>query len=452
MRPEHEGPTSGHTMTRRQIMRAAGATGLTIAGGSLLAACGDSDDGKESTGVARTASGKELNEILGLSTKDLKLTAGKTLRLGAVLPLSGPGAEYGVTQGNGLKLAVEQIQAAGGPKIDLSIKDHKSGDPQAGAEAARQLGIDGRGAIVASYIAVFGSMLPAVKRYEMLTLDGGGGTGDAAQGVPFFYGTRALTPDDPFIGTYKYVAQKLPEAKKVSLVIWDAGAAFYNPVKSKLAQIVGDHGMSLVGMYPTPIGATDFSSVISKLKATDPDIVQLSIWGPDPGYFAKQAAAAGLRAQVIGCEYTPTAVKVAGPAYDNYWFGMDAFDFDNPPNPLSKFFMKAYAKKFGEPPSLFYSPNYFETTLAFWDLARRVAKSGGDINKGADLQKELEANPTFASVYGGDSSSVGSLVIDLKTHSVAHRPMVLGKAHGATVGFSPLATFDVGARDFKVIA
>jgi ABC-type branched-subunit amino acid transport system substrate-binding protein len=235
-------------------------------------------------------------------------------------------------------------------------------------------------------------------------------------------------------------------------VIWDAGAAFYNPVKNKLAQIVGDHGMTLDGMYPTPIGATDFSSVISKLKATDPDIVQLSIWGPDPGYFAKQAAAAGLRAQVIGCEYTPTAVKVAGSAYDNYWFGMDAFDFDKPPNPLSKFFMKAYTKKFGEPPSLFYSPNYFETTLAFWDLARRVAKSGGDINKGADLQKELEANPTFASVYGGSSSSVGSLVIDLKTHSVAHRPMVLGKAHGATVGFSPLATFDVGARDFKVIA
>jgi len=454
MSAQDDGQDLGNPITRRRLLTAAGATGLTLAGGSLLAACGSSKSSSSSAAAATkvTADGQKLNSILGLSSEDLALTKGKTLNLGAVLPLTGPGAEYGIYQGNGLKLAVDQIQQAGGPKIKLTVLDHKSGDPQAGAAAARQLGIAGIGAVVASYIAAFGSMLPAVKRYEMLTLDGGGGTGDTTQGVPYFYGTRALTPDDPFIGTYKYVAQKHPDWKKVALVIWDAGAPFYNPVKSKLQSICASHGMQLVSFNLAKIGATDFSSIIAKLKAADPDVVQLSIWGPDPGYFAKQAAAAGLRAQIIGCEYTPTAVKVAQSAYDNYWFGMDIFDFQNPPNPLSKFFVESYQKKFGERPTMFNSPNYYETTLAFWDLTRRVAKAGGDINKGSDLQDQLMANPTFASVYGGDASTVGTFVLDKKTHSLAHRPLGLFKAKGATIGFSPMATFDIGAKEFKVVA
>ncbi|HXD57333.1 MAG TPA: ABC transporter substrate-binding protein [Thermoleophilaceae bacterium] len=456
MSAHDEGQDFGSPITRRTLLRTAGATGAALAGGSLLAACGGSSGSSATTAAAAagkiTADGQKLNSILGLSAQDLALTKGKTLHLGAVLPLTGPGAEYGVYQGNGLKLAVEQIQQAGGPKINLTVLDHKSGDPQAGAAAARQLGIAGVGAVVASYIAVFGSMLPAVKRYQMLTLDGGGGTGDGYQGAPFFYGTRALTPDDPFVGTYKYVAQKQPDWKSVAFVVWDAGAAFYNPLKAKLESILASNGQKLVAFYPAKIGATDFSSIIAKLKAADPDVVQLSIWGPDPGYFTKQARAAGLRAQIIGCEYTPTAVKVAQSAYDNYWFGMDIFDFKNPPNPLSKFFVDVYTKKYGEPPTMFYSPNYFETTLAFWDLARRTAKAGGDINKGADLQQQLLANPTFASVYGGGDSTVGTFVLDKKTHSLATRPLGLFKAEGATIGFSPLATFDIGAKDFKVVA
>jgi branched-chain amino acid transport system substrate-binding protein len=455
MSAHDEGPRPGSPLTRRRLLRTAGAAGLGLAGGSFLAACGGSSEGSSTAATTAgkvTADGQKLNGILGITSQDLALTKGKTLNLGAVLPLTGPGAEYGIYQGNGLKLAVDQIQQAGGPKIKLTVLDHKSGDPQAGAAAGRQLGIAGVGAVVASYIAAFGSMVPAIKRYEMLTLDGGGGTGDAFQGLPFFYGTRALTPDDPFIGTYKYVAQKHPDWKKVALVIWDAGAPVYDPIHKKLQAICQTNGMQLVSFNLAKVGATDFSSIIAKLKAADPDVVQLSIWGPDPGYFAKQAAAAGLRAQIIGCEYTPTAVKVAQASYDNYWFGMDIFDFQSPPNPLSKFFVESYAKKYGQPPTMFYSPNYYETTLAFWDLTRRVAKAGGDINKGPDLQEQLLANPTFASVYGGDSSAVGTFTLDKKTHTLSTRPLGLFKAKGATIGFSPLATFDIGAREFKVVA
>jgi hypothetical protein len=43
-------------------------------------------------------------------------------------------------------------------------------------------------------------------------------------------------------------------------------------------------------------------------------------------------------------------------------------------------------------------------------------------------------------------------VLDKKTHTLSTRPLGLFKAKGATIGFSPLATFDIGAKDFKVVA
>src|SRR5437764_202942 len=103
MSAHDEGPDLGSRVTRRTLLRSAGAAGLTVAGGSLLAACGSS--GSSSTGAAAskiTPDGQKLNSILGITAQDLALTKGKTLHLGAVLPLTGPGAEYGVYQGNGL--------------------------------------------------------------------------------------------------------------------------------------------------------------------------------------------------------------------------------------------------------------------------------------------------------------------------------------------------------------
>ena len=101
--------------------------------------------------------------MLGLEGKDAKtLGTGMHFKLGIVLALTGPGSYYGRIQGNGAKLAVAQIKAAGGPDIELIFKDHKSADAQAGARAARELGIDGVSAVLTSYVGDIGAMFPGV--------------------------------------------------------------------------------------------------------------------------------------------------------------------------------------------------------------------------------------------------------------------------------------------------
>ena len=85
-----------------------------------------------------------------------------------------------------------------------------------------------------------------------------------------------------------------------------------------------------------PVGGQDFSQVLPKIKANEPDILLVSIYGQDPGSFANQAATAGLKAVRVGFEFTPDGVNASKGTYDSdgYTFAYDYFDAGNPKSPL----------------------------------------------------------------------------------------------------------------------
>jgi branched-chain amino acid transport system substrate-binding protein len=434
-------------LSRRDLLRNAGLAGAALVVASpLLSAPSALGRGATAHAEGDGDVGATINRLL--NPQGPKGT-GTDFPIGAVLALSGPASFYGKVMANGTDLAVEHIKAAGGPNLNVTYKDHKSGNPEAGATATRELGIDGMSAVLASYLADFGAMLPGLAQYKMLALDGGGGTGLAFQNKPFFWGTRALTPSDPYPGTYRYVKSRVPRAKRVSFVIWDAGAAFVKSEQDRLKAALPKFGMQLVSTEPVPVNATDYSSVYARLQKAKPDVIQHAIWGPDPGYFMRGYVNTNMKAQVIGSEFTPDAAKVAGRAYNRFWFAFDFFDAKKPPNPWAAFFVQEYRKKYKSDP-VFYAADFYENTFAFWDLIRRVLAKGGDIKKGPELQDALVANPSFKSVYGGNKSTVGTLALDLKTHSTKRRAMGLFRVTNGAA--APLATFNIGGTDYKAAA
>ena len=452
---EHERDLLQELITRRSLIKSAGVAGGVLASGPLIAACGSSNSSSKSASAAAAVSNspeaKELRDLLGISTADAQKLSGKTLNYGAILPLSGPGAQYATEEQNGVKLAIAQMKSYFGMNINYNPQDHKSGDPAAGAAAARQLGVAGFGAAINSYVGVFGATVPAISKYKMLSLDPGGGTYPPFFGAPYFWGWRAMTPLDALTGAYLYVKAKLPKAKRVALVVWDLGDVFLKPIKASLNTAVAAGGQQFVGTQLQKVGQQDYSSILSGLKALNPDVIHLASYATDPAFFMKQYVSSGLKAQVIGSEYTPAAVQVAGSAYANYWAATDFFNFNAPPNPFSKFFMKTYTAMFGQAPNVFYEPNYYECTLGYLELCRRVAVKGGDINNGEDLQNALLANPTFKSVYGGNAGEVGQVVLDPKRHTPSSRAVGLFKFTNNGTQAVQLASFDIGGKDFKVL-
>jgi branched-chain amino acid transport system substrate-binding protein len=85
-----------------------------------------------------------ISIVLMLCVSNMSIYAEDTIKVGILLPLSGPAAPIGVNSLNGHKLAVEEInesggiQSLGGKKLELVVAD-SGGDPKVGMTQAERL-------------------------------------------------------------------------------------------------------------------------------------------------------------------------------------------------------------------------------------------------------------------------------------------------------------------------
>lgn len=455
----------GASTSRRQLLKGVGLAGAgLLLGGSALAACGsDEEEDGGSSGTAApegttggttggssggSDAGAQLAEILGIDPATAG--GGMSWKLGSVLALTGPGSYYGKTMTNGIDLAVKHIKAAGGPDIEVITLDHKSGDAQAGIDAMRDLISKGVAAKLASYVDDLGAMLPQTEQSKMFTLDGGGGTSIFGQGKPYFYGTRAITPNDALPGALKYLKTAMPDKTKLGYIMWDLGEPVNTQIREDLLAKAEAEGFEFNGLYEVyPVGASDYSTLIPKIKDNMPDILIAYGSGQDPGHFSSQwYTSGGELCPFLGFELTPDGVNAAKGAYDEYgfMFAADYFDENVGVNPLAQLFIAEFQAEYGSMPD-FYAANFYENTLAMWDVIRRVLKKGGDINSGEELDAAFQEDLTAASVYGGDATTVGKYQIDPVSHTVIRRPMGIFQQKDGKV--TPLAYFDINGEDYR---
>lgn len=99
------------------------------------------------------------------STLPFSAFAVEPVKLGVILPLSGPNAAFGTTSLNGIKLAVDQFNAAGGvkslggAKIELVVADIPQPNA-AGATTQRLISQDRVSGVIGSFVSSITESLP----------------------------------------------------------------------------------------------------------------------------------------------------------------------------------------------------------------------------------------------------------------------------------------------------
>ena len=328
----------------------------------------------------------------------------KTLKLGMLLAMTGPGAFYGQVMSRGAQLAVDQINKAGGLggyKLELVIEDHKSGDADAGVSGARKmLDVDKVPVILTSYSAPTLAIQPLAVEKQALLLNGGG-VGSQLVNKPNLYNTRMLSSQTaPFI--VQWATGKL-KAKRVAMLYWNdaAGQSVAGAIKETCAKA----GCQVVAQEPHDIGAKSYTAQLARIKAARPDVLMLGTWGDDVGYVLNQARAYGLTVPILGIEWTPNAQKIGGKAMESYVIAVDRFDPEGG-DAKTKAFVEAYRAAYKGAPE-FYAANYYEhVQYVLQPLIKRVVARKGDPSKPGEILAEmasaLKAGATFQSVYGGD--------------------------------------------------
>ncbi len=319
--------------------------------------------------------------------------------IGALFAMTGQASFYGHTMGQGMKQAIDEINAKGGIdgiKLEAAIEDHKGGGGQDGVAAMNRLiSIHHVQAVLTSFSAPTIAVAPIADQQHILMLNGGGVSPQLVGLSKYLFHNRSLSSD--LARTALTYAGEL-QGKRLAQIQWqnDVGdniTKVADPMWQKL-------GGSVVATEKVAQGATNMDTQAAKVRAANPDVVALWMFTPEVGLALRRLRDFGMKQPIIGVEFTENDAKIAGAAGEGYHFANDYFA-PSDDNPWSKQFAADYKKRYGEDPD-FYAANYYEGVYVIAECIKRARAKGGDYWNGDALRQALLSNPKFASVYGGE--------------------------------------------------
>src|ERR1700736_2154609 len=280
------------------------------------------------------------------------------LKIGMVAPVTGPLAETGRYQIQGAKLAVEEINKAGGllgRPIELVIEDNQTTNPGvvlAFSKLAGDKDIPGFiGPILSTQVH---AMAPDIQRTGRPVMIGGTDPQLTHMDNPWLFRCR---PNDIYSARViaDYGVNTL--GKKKWAIVHSTDAFGTNGMKNLVESLKG-MGIDPVLVQGYPNNSQDFTPVALAVKQSGADVMGTYMtFEPDQGIFAKQLRQLGVTLTWVGSPttVTTTALKLAGPAlYGSY----AVVDFNKDSSAAAKAFSTKYEAAYKTAPDIFASWTY----------------------------------------------------------------------------------------------
>jgi len=208
--------------------------------------------------------------LLGLALAQPLFAQGQPIKIYGLVELSGTGATSGTNFNDGVKLAVKEINAAGGilgRKVEYSASDTQS-QPQV-AKALAVKAIDD-GAFVVMGPVFSGSILVSMaetKRAEIPNFTGGEAAAITQQNNPYIFRT-SFTQTTAMPKVARYLADNL---KAKTLAIIYTNNDFGKGGRDVIVKAIEPYNIKVVADISTDPGQLDFSGAVLKAKQANAD-------------------------------------------------------------------------------------------------------------------------------------------------------------------------------------
>ncbi|WP_252441421.1 branched-chain amino acid ABC transporter substrate-binding protein [Pseudonocardia humida] len=364
-------------MTRRRTI----ITAAILAGTLGLTACGTNREEGEGEGGGGTTAG----------ACD---TSKGTLIIGMVAPLSGGLSALGLGMRNSAQLAVDQAnEACKVPGYELAFQaEDDQANPQVAGQAATKLASD------ENVVGVIGTLNSSTSQtvQPILKQEGIVQVSPANTGPALTLGENyATAPARPFDNYFRvsttdlvqgpFAANYLVEtAGKKAIAVIDDGKTYGANLAEQFAQQAQKKGAQIVAREKVGERDTDFSGVITTIRALNPDAVYYGGEYPVAGPLSAQLAAAGLNIPLMGGDgiVDATYVSLGGRPGDLATsVGAPAESL-----PSAKQFLDDYAaKNFTEEYSTYGALTYDATNVVIEALAKALANGDYSAERRADI-------------------------------------------------------------------
>lgn len=329
------------------------------------------------------------------------ITFAEDIKIGLMCPLTGKWAAEGQDMKNIVSLLVEETNARGGidgNKIDLVIEDD-AGDPRTAALAAQKL-------VSSGVIAVIGTYGSAVTEASQNIFDEAEipqiGTGSTSirltqKGIPNFFRT---CPRDDAQG--KAASAAIENGAYKAVAILHDNSTYAKGLAEATRNELRKSNIPVIFFDALTPGERDYTTILTKLKAANPDLIFYTGYYPETGMLLRQKKEMGWNVPMMGGDAAnhEDLVKIAGSeAAAGYMFVSPPLpqDLDTPE---AKQFLESYKKRYNSLPVSVWAVLAGDA----FEAIKSALKAGADTPQALSAElKKIKSLPGLSGSIGFDS-------------------------------------------------
>ncbi|MCI6663126.1 MAG: ABC transporter substrate-binding protein [Spirochaetia bacterium] len=295
--------------------------------------------------------------IAGMMFTGCSKKTSDTIKIGGIFPLSGSVAVYGTECRNGVELAINEINAAGGingKMLELVAEDDE-GSPEKSVNAYKKLVTKDKcsiiiGSLTSGCTAAISSLAQAQK---VLLLAPAATQTDITDAGDYVFRACFI---DPFQGTVggKFALEDL--GAKNAAVLYDVQNDYSIGLYENFKVVFEQGGGKVVAEESYSTGDKDFNAQLTKIKTTNPDVVYLPDYYGTVALIAKQLRAQGINAPIVGADGWDGIIDNAGDEVLNGFYS-NHYAADSTDGKVVTF-VNSYKAKYGSTPVSFAALGY----------------------------------------------------------------------------------------------
>ncbi len=361
--------------------------------------------------------------------------------------LTGGQATFGQSTHNGIMLAMDEINAAGGVggrKIRVITEDDQSKAEEAANAVTKLISQNNVVAVlgeVASSSSLAAAPICQANKTPMITPSS---TNERVTQVGDYIFRMCFI--DPYQGEAMANYLSKQAGMKRAAVLIDVKSDYSTGLAANFERTFVANGGQIVGRQSYAQGDSDFRSQLTAIKATNPEVIFVPGYYNDIGQIAIQARDLGISQPLAGGDgwESPKLIEIGGKALEGCFYS-NHYHVDDPA-PAVREFVQKYQERFGAKPDSLAALGYDSTKV----LADAIKRAG--TTDGPKLRDAIAATKGFVGVtgtinLGPDRDPIGKklVVLEIRNGETVLKAVVdpAGGASGApaaTPGATPAAT------------
>jgi branched-chain amino acid transport system substrate-binding protein len=355
-----------------------------------------------------------LSAIVGLGAAPACGQEGaEPIKVGHFASMTGKEATFGQSTDNGIRLALKEINSAGGlngRKIELITYDDKGESKEAGSAVTRLVTADKVVAVlgeVASSLSLAGGAVCEENKVPMISPSSTNPR--VTTGKKYVYRVCFI---DPFqaaaIATFTRENLGLSRAA----ILYDQTQAYSKGLRDDFTKAFKKMGGTIVADQAYNGGDNDFSAQLTTIRAARPEIIFIPGYYTEGGNISIQARKLGIEVPLIGGDGWDSSqlAAIGGKSIEGCYYS----NHSAPDQPNMKEFVEKYKSEYGNTPDALGGLGYDAMMVLFDSMKRAGSLDGKDLTEAIAATKDFKGVTGNITIDKDHNAQKGVVIVQIK--------------------------------------